>query len=227
MKQFLPYSSAVRDESKNGHMPSIKPYPPGALLLQQGDGPADVFIIDRGVIKLRRVQPGGKESIIGIRTAGEFVGAAAAILGCPNPADAITVTPCRVARMDTREFVERSRDDRNFAWRLLEMQSRELCGDCDQLAELGCEAAEVRLCRTLQKLADEFGSTSASGVRSLTLPLKQWEVAQIVGVTPQYLCQLLADLERKGVLNRRGATFVLHAEPRMTKTRTDEVRMYG
>jgi len=197
-------------------LPPPKTYPAGAVLLAQGDSPDDVFVIDHGLVKLRRVQSCGKEAITGIRMAGDFLGAAAAVLGYPNPTDAIAITSCGVIRMDVREFLDRLRTDRDFSWRLHEMQSREICGDCDHVAELGCVPAVVRLQRLLLHLAGSFGSRRGEGEILLKLPLKKWELAQIVGVTPQYLCQLFADLEHAGVLDRRGPVIALHAGPSET-----------
>jgi len=198
-------------------------YPPGALLVQQGGAPREIFIIDQGLVKLCRVQPGGKESIVGIRSAGEVIAAASAILGCPHPVDAITVTACRLSRMDHRDFVRRLQADRAFSWHLHEMHSRDVCGDFDHLAELGCEAAGARLRRLLLKLASAFGSATACGGVAVTLPLRQWEIAQLIAVTPQYLCQLLGEFECSGVLSRQGSTMVLHAETGTRALRLQEV----
>jgi CRP-like cAMP-binding protein len=197
-------------------LPPAKTYPAGAVLLMQGDSPDDVFVIEQGIVKLRRVQSCGKEAITGIRMAGDFVGAAAAVLGHPNPADAIAITPCRVTRMDFREFLDRLRSDKEFSWRLHEMQSREICGDCDHLAELGCVSAGVRLQRMLLKLASSFGCRRGEREILLKLPLKKWELAQIIGVTPQYLCQLFTELESTGVMARRGSVIALHTGPSET-----------
>ena len=37
---------------------------------------------------------------------------------------------------------------------------------------------------------------------NIRCPLRQWEVAQLVGVTPSYVSQLLGELEREGVVRR-------------------------
>jgi len=197
-------------DSLNPSIRSARTYPPGVVLFHQGDCVEDVFVVEHGLIKLRRVQPGGKETILGVRSAGAFLGAAAAILDEPHSAAAVTVTSCRLVRIEQGEFLERIHCDPAFSWRLHEEHSREVCGESDHLAQLGCEGARVRLKRFLFQIAAEFGAALPEGGFTLTLPLKQWEVAQLLSVTPQYLCQLLGELERSGLLRRDGPSIVVH-----------------
>jgi DNA-binding Lrp family transcriptional regulator len=44
------------------------------------------------------------------------------------------------------------------------------------------------------------------GVR---LPLKYWEIAQLVGITPEHLSRILRQLEQEGIIKRKDGRLVI------------------
>src|SRR5437773_7404634 len=55
---------------RNGHAEGLRPvqgYPAGVTLFQQGCDALDVFYLEEGLMKLLRIQPDGREVIVGLR----------------------------------------------------------------------------------------------------------------------------------------------------------------
>jgi len=47
-----------------------------------------------------------------------------------------------------------------------------------------------------------FPARGDSGL--IELPLREWELAQLLAITPQYLCTLMQELLEQGRMERRG-----------------------
>jgi len=186
---------------------SALPYPAGVTLCRQGEPIREVFHIQRGLVKLMRVNSTGKERIVGLRSAGWFVGAAAVILGEPAAATAVTLTAAEMSRICATIFRQRLQSDIDLSWRIHHMHSREIDVDLIESGDLHAIRSRDRLLAFLRALPSTPGG--AIGGHRVILPLRQWELSQLLGMTAPYLCRLLRDLEREGTLCRHGSAFVL------------------
>jgi CRP-like cAMP-binding protein len=92
------------------------------------------------------------------------------------------------------------------------MQSREAFDNVARIAQLGCVPARQRLEHLLRLLIKAQAVRAPGEAVRLELPLKNWETAQLIAVTPAYLSRLLNQLERAGLLRRR-AGWIIVPEP--------------
>lgn len=190
-------------------LPVVKAYPPGVALFLQGNPPREVFFLEQGLLKLLRLELDGHELVAGLRATGWIVGAAAAILGRPYAVTAVTATTCRISRLGADEFRRKLIRDPALSWHVHEMHSRGVYDDLTRLADLATHSARSRLEQFLTRLASALPPAAANGEVRLELPLRQWELAQLLTMTPQYLCQLLGEMERGGRLRREGNSLIL------------------
>ena len=183
-------------------------YPAGVTLCRQGEPIREVFHVQRGLVKLMRVNASGRERIVGLRSAGWFVGATAVILGEPAAATAVTLTSTEMSRMCALGFRQRLQSDVELSWRIHRMHSQEIDVDLIDTGDLHALRSRDRLVAFLRALPASPGGCPDEGHRVI-LPLRQWEMGQLLGMTAPYVCRLLRELEREGTLYRRGSVFVL------------------
>jgi CRP-like cAMP-binding protein len=204
IKQQADRSSATFSELWEKLLGNISPtiYPPGIQVLQQGSGNSDIYSIQHGLIKLKSIDRAGHETIIAVRRSGTLVGVAAAIVHEPNLASAVTVTECSLKRFPTQQFCKVIQEYPELSWHLHQLNASELLETRTALLELKSYSAERRLKRLLFQVIPELGNTHwhNGGVR---LPFRHWEIAQILGVTPEHLSRLLRRLEKEGFLDRK------------------------
>jgi CRP-like cAMP-binding protein len=186
-------------------------YPAEVVLCSQGESLPEVFHIEDGLVKLLRTHPNGSERIVGLRPAGRYVGATAVILDEPASATAVTVTACRVSRVSAPCFRQRLYGDPELSWRLHRMHSQDIDDGLARAGELSCVAARDRLLSFLRGLPAAPGARDGETHR-VVLPLRHWEIAQLLGMTAPYLSHLLRRLEGDGTLCRRGALFLLQLQ---------------
>lgn len=175
-------------------LPPALSYPAGVELFRQGDAPAEVFHLEHGLVKLVRLQPNGAQTIVGLRSAGWFLGSAAVVLGRTYASTGVTVTPSAIARIPAPAFRHLLQSNAALSWRLHRMHSEEIHTDLTRAADDRTLSARERLERFLRRFATAVSSGSSPD--RAVVPLKQWEIADLLGITPQYLSQLLHDIGR-------------------------------
>jgi CRP/FNR family transcriptional regulator len=185
-------------------------YPPEVGLFQQGSVAQEVYFIERGLVKLNRVEQDGQQIIVGLRSAGWMMGAAAVILQKTNPVSATTLTRCQLRRLPADVFLHLLKTDVQFSWHIQRSQSREAYEQVGRIGQLTCFSARHRLEQLLWQLSAALDVDDKDKQVRLDVPLKQWEIAQLIGVTPEHLCRMLKQMEDEGVLLRKKGWIVVY-----------------
>ncbi len=207
-------------------------YPPGITLLRQGAAVREVYALQHGLVKLAHPAANGRECVLGLRTAGDWLGAAAAVLQVPAPCSALTLTGCELYRLPVAAYLDRLKTDPDFAWERHAALSRELTNQMQHAADLVCASGRQRLEQVLWQMARELAAPAsgppgkAAGKLAgkhlkvrLQLPLQQQELAALIAVTPAHLSRLFNKLEQAGLLRRDDGWVVLPAPDRLWRAR--------
>jgi len=204
--------SPGRDPRRSEHA-----MPAGACLVHQGDDAREVIYLAQGLVKLVATRRSGAEAIVALRGDRSWLGSESAILGRAHAYSIHAVTPCRVRILGVTAFRAHLSRKPHLAWALLRQQSRDLRAQGRDLTELGCLGARARLLRFFRRLPQMPGMPESASSTRIELPLRHWEIAQLLGMTPPYLSQLIAQLEREGRLRRERGSILLEARPGKNK----------
>lgn len=180
-------------------------YPPAVELFRQGAYPADVYLVQTGIVKFTRSEANGQEILLDLRFPGSLVGSAAAISEKPHPFTAVTVTKCTLTRWSARSFISLLDTDTGLAARVREILSDDILEHVARISQLTCLPARQRLEQFLWQFCERLGPHSSgetSDSSRLQLPLKHYEIADLLSITPTYLCRLLNTLEQENVITR-------------------------
>ena len=177
-------------------------YPVRMELFIQSSTAHDVYFIDRGMVKLTCVGPAGREFIIGLRGAGRTLGASSAILQRPYPVTAVTVTPCHLFRVPAATFLKLLETSAQFSWYVQQEQSRDVYDHLSTLTSLECLTTRQRLEQFLWNFISVTEINDPQQELRLQLPLKHWEIAELISVTPQHLSKLMRQIEQDGIIHR-------------------------
>ena len=187
----------------------VRNYPAQSELFQQGTPADDVYLIHEGMVKLVWGESTGKQTILCLRSSGSFIGVPAVVTGEPYLTSAVTLVPSSLERIPAEKFLLRLQTDPDFAWKVHQIQSREVHEQLNWLGEMACCSARSRLQNFLGRLT-EVCKVQTDGKRSrVLLPLKRKEVAELIAVTPEHLSRLLNELSRDGLLQLRRGWIVI------------------
>jgi CRP-like cAMP-binding protein len=146
-----------------------------------------VFLIRRGVVKLKCYGHNRREMIVGIRSSGWFLGAESAVLGKPYVSTAIAISDGEVSVFSSSEFLQAIQVAGPLAHHLQVSLSQGAHAFLAAQVGLRSESAEQRLEHFLdevKELADAAGEPKS--------PLSQVEMAQLLSMTPEHLCRIMS-----------------------------------
>jgi CRP-like cAMP-binding protein len=177
-------------------------YPKGVQLFREGVLLGEVLLIRAGVVKLARTAGDSRESIIELAFRETWLGAASVIVNRPSPVSAITCTEAMITRISADEFRRQLRKASALSLRVHEAHARELHRQMGWIEGLASLSSLERLKLVMRRfIANLPGQTSDRGVR-LNVPLRHWELARLIAVSPEHLSRLFRKMEREGIIER-------------------------
>jgi CRP-like cAMP-binding protein len=184
-------------------------FPPSTTLFIQGATPREAFFIERGLVKLIRMSENGQELAVGLPSQGSLLGTASLIVQEPYPFTAVTVTSCALSRMPADLFLHLAKTDEEFCWYLHEVHSREIHQQAGQLAALRYLSARQRFERLLLRFLSSMPVHDSQTSLKIRLPLKHWEIAQLIGVRPEHLSRVLQEIKQEGILREEDGCMIV------------------
>jgi CRP-like cAMP-binding protein len=190
-----------------GHGRTVTKYRKGDVVFQQAD-PADaVFYIRKGKIKIVVASKQGKEAVVAMLAADEFLGEGC-LAGQPlRLATAVAMSDSEVVRVGKVEMVRVLHDEpafgEMFIAHLLVRNSRVEDDLVDQLFN----SSEKRLARTLLLLAN-FGKEE--GAQPIMAKISQETLAEIVGTTRPRVSMFMNKFRKLGFISYNG-TIKIHS----------------
>jgi CRP/FNR family transcriptional regulator, cyclic AMP receptor protein len=194
-----------------GSFPVLE-YPASVNLFHEGIRAESVYFIASGIVKLSCLDAEGTEVIVGLQRAGWILGATAVILKSPHLTSATTLMKCGLVRMSAAEFRNLLKSDAQVSLNLHDLHAREVRSRLRDLMEISSRSTEYRLRRLLSEVLSDLQSFEPTKDKNIRLPLKRWEISQLLAVTPEYTSRLLHRLELQGLI-RRNAKFLEIPEP--------------
>jgi len=182
--------------------------PQEQTIFAQGDGADAVFYIQKGKVKLTVVSHTGKESTIGILSAGSFFGESALAGQVVRMGSATALTDCELLRVDKRAMMDALHREHSFSDMfvayLLERNIRYQEDLVDQLFN----SSEKRLARSLLLLA-HFGK---EGVPEAVVPkISQETLAGMVGTTRSRVSFFMNRFRKLGFIHYNGGGLQVHS----------------
>ena len=182
----------LREIARRG---GVRSYPMQAILINEGDAADSLFIILSGRVKVYSTNADGKEVVITIHGAGEYVGELA-LDGGVRSASVMTLEPTTcsvVSGASLREFIAAHPD---FASHLIRKLIRRVRQATESVKSLALEDVYARVIRLLAELSDP-GEGSERRVRER---LTQQDIADRVGASREMVSRIMKDLTTGGYI---------------------------
>jgi CRP-like cAMP-binding protein len=187
--------------AKAGTGRRIATHRPGETIFAQGD-PADaVFYVQKGKVKLSVVSPQGKEAVIAILNAGEFVGEGCLAAQRRRMATVTAMTDCTVLRIEKAAITEVIDREPAFSQMFIDhLLSRSIRVEADLVDQL-FNSSEKRLARLLLLLAN-YGKEGKP--ETLIAKISQETLAEMIGTTRSRVSFFMNKFRRLGFIEYNG-----------------------
>ena len=167
------------------------------ILFAQGDPANNVLYIQEGSVKLTVVSLTGKEAIVAILGAGDFIGKGCLAGQSNRMSTATAIAPTAVLTIERNEMLRLLREEHEFSDRFIAfMLVRNLRAEEDLIDQL-FNSSEKRLARALLQLARYDGQ----GQPQKTLPkVSQEALAEMIGATRSRVNFFMNKFRKRGFI---------------------------
>jgi len=171
------------------------------IIFAQGDDANSVFYIRKGKVKVTVVSAQGKEAIVAILSAGEFVGEGCLIGQPKRLATAMAMTECQTMRVEKSEIIRVLADEPAFAAMFVtHVLARNARAEEDLVDQL-FNSTEKRLARVLLLLAN-FGKEGRP--EPITTKISQETLAEMIGTTRSRVSYFMNKFRNLGFIDYNG-----------------------
>jgi|SRR5690554_4914935 len=168
-----------------------KTYDKGQMIFTTLDSAANLWVINRGKVKLTKITPDGKEQIIRILKQGDFLGDLSLFSDEKMSNNAFALDNCEICVISGDDIKNLLRYNPEIAIKFLEEYSRRIKEAEKMIEKIGVYDVEQRIVKTL---IEDIGETK--GV--ITLPFSKTDFASIIGTTRETLSRKLAKFQNNG-----------------------------
>ncbi|MDN5347672.1 MAG: family transcriptional regulator, cyclic receptor protein [Clostridia bacterium] len=189
-----------------------------SFLFFQGEPANTVYLIKAGKFKLVQVTDQGREIILDVIGPGEVLGETALFQQQDQEHlfSAVAMEETMVCCFSRQQFEKLLQQDPGFAVKIISYLGQKLYDTTQQLSEAIGTPVKEKLLRLLIKLADEYGRKIPNGT-IIDLEITQQELANMIGASRVMVAQILKELRKMDIVDRRGKCYILKTDPCIEK----------
>lgn len=193
----------------------IQPYPAATEIFRDVAPVKFIYLIERGMVKLSRMGHDGTEVIVGLCSRYCLLATPALFLKTPYTVTATTLTPCHLRCITAKCLYNLLKTDKTFSWEMYRHLSELILDNFRKIEEVSHMSAEERLRTFLGQLIVELCPEKAETGNHYQVPLRQHEVAEIIGVSPEHLCRLEKKMQQEGIVISTKGMLTIHDVSRL------------
>ncbi len=193
------------DLLKNGRRIEL---PAGRILFHQGDPAISCFLVNRGRLKLTKLNEQGKEVILRYIGIGEMTAAITVLKGWDYPVTAKSIEETEVTGWDKPTMIQLMHQYPDLAINLLSIVLERVVDVQDRYLEVCTERVDQRIARSLLRLMRRAGSKTRSGIQ-IDIPLSRQNIADYSGTTLYTVSRTLSAWEKIGWIKSKREQIVV------------------
>lgn len=186
-------------------------YKKGQTLFVQGNHPYGIYCISKGNIKLTKVGPDGKESIVRIISGGDILGHRSLFTDDNYTATATAMEDTEVCFIDKKFILQKIADQPTVALNIINKLSRDMGIAEKKLTSLHQKNVRERLAELLISLKVTHGIKEGNRVK-LELKLTREEMATMIGTANETLIRFMTEFKDAGIIEQEGKVIYITDE---------------
>jgi CRP/FNR family cyclic AMP-dependent transcriptional regulator len=188
----------------------------GEVLFHEEDLGNALFIIQSGQVKIVCLAPDGEDRILNVVGPGQYLGELSLVDGAPRSATAVALERVEVLALYREDFLALFKRHPATALAVMSGLVAMVRRLSDEVRDLTALDVAGRLAKKLLELANQHGQVTPAGLR-ITVPLKQQELAEMIGATRVAVNQSLSWYRNHGVLSTEREGIIIHEPEELRK----------
>lgn len=176
----------------------------GEFIFTPGDSFDDLFVVNKGMVKVYKISALGKEQILRILKPGDFMGELSLFSKSihNNTAEALEKTEiCVIQGSKIREVILQKPE---IAIKFLQKFSERIEQSEEMIEQIGLRDVEQRIANYLLLEIEKNQISKKNGEYEITLPVSKGDLASLIGTTQETLSRKLTLFQDNGWIKQKG-----------------------
>ena len=186
----------------------VRQYKRGNVLYWQGDPVENLFVVQKGAVKISSISSSGKIYSHGILGAGHLLGATDYFLDSIHETTAEVIDKTSLVVIPLSEFQSLIERDSDFSAIVMRELAKEAKVHFSKAQDLSFLDAQQRLKHSLIKLADEHGLETDKGIE-IDVNITHEDIAELINANRTTITLCLQELKKLGYLRTEGRRIIL------------------
>lgn len=181
-----------------------KNFKKGEFIFTPGDSFDDLFVVNKGMVKVSKISALGKEQILRILKPGDFIGELSLFSKSVhnNTAEALEKTEiCVIQGYKIREIILQKPE---IAIKFLQKFSERIEQSEEMIEQIGLRDVEQRIANYLLLEIEKNEIINNKGEYEITLPVSKGDLAALIGTTQETLSRKLSLFQDNGWIKQKG-----------------------
>lgn len=179
---------------------NIKAYKKKDVVYREGEYPHSLLYVKSGTIKLSKTNEYGKEFIVQLAGAGEFLGYLALLENAPYSEDAVAMEDAELAQISVEDFRKLMNSNREVTNNFIRILSKNVLEHEQRLLKLAYGNVRERVAGVIFNLYERYGQED----QRIDLNISREELAGYAGIATESLIRTLSDLRAEDVIGNDG-----------------------
>ncbi|GAA0892713.1 Crp/Fnr family transcriptional regulator [Fulvivirga kasyanovii] len=191
----------------------VKIFKKGEFIYRKGGIPKGVYFMKYGWVKIVRYDEDGNEVVLRIVGHNEFIGYVPLLRDVKYTNYAQALEYCELYFIPKDRFLSLIHESTDFAMLIIQMLSKELWSDEEQIVNLYSKKIDNRLAALLLGLEQASDHSPIHDDSLIRLPKK--DMAEIINVSPETLSRYLTKFQEKGLINSMDGTIEIFEKEKL------------
>lgn len=179
-------------------------YKKGQTLYYEGTRPMGLFCLNSGKVKVYKITSDGKEQILNLAKAGDFIGYRALISEEFYTASATVIEEGAICYIPKADFLKILNGNPKFFRKMMQ----KLCDDLgileQKLVTIAQKSVRERLAATLLMLKESYGMEGEGQSTLIDIALSREDLANIIGTATETVIRLLSEFKNQELISLQG-----------------------
>ena len=200
------FSSLSRQEMLEVESIAVaKKYARGDMIYMEGDQGDRLYVVHRGLVKVFRLSPNGKEQVIRVLGPGEFMGELALFSLVSLTDNAVALEEASLCLIEGTLIKDLMQKHPLIAFKVIEELSKRLESAEKLIRDINLHPVEQRLAEALLRMVQEQEKGAGGGDSAIVLPMTKGALASQLGMTQETLSRKLSSFQEQGLIELQGA----------------------
>lgn len=201
---ILPWSkdrarATIAEWHHNSLLTAPEYYPAGASIFQPGSGRRSLFLLDQGLVALERTEQRlqTRSAMFALCLPGQMFGRSSSVDEIAIPYSAIALTPCVIYAVSSHKLMHALTKGGNAGLFVIHQYAQNLLSAVIHVREVSTRNTRERFEQLLLDLALVLRRTLTGSIR---LPLKDKDIASLLGISPEQLSVIKRQMASDNVI---------------------------